>query len=174
MIATRKSLWHRLARRIAAPLETDETALCLLAAIIRAATKPQPAISGGRRRTESRHREIVDATKIVLASDPAQEWTLSALAKHLSTSPFHLARMFRRYAGMPLHRYHLLARMAAALDAVLDSSCDLATIGVALGFSHHSHFTAAFRRSFGVTPSELRRTASFPRVAGMRKILTAI
>ena|SRR5438552_1129616 len=174
MIATRKSLWHRLARRIAAPLETDETALCLLAAIIRAATKPQPAISGGRRRTESRHREIVDTTKIVLASEPAQDWPLSALAKRLSTSPFHLARMFRRYAGMPLHRYHLLARMAAALDAVLDSSCDLATIGVALGFSHHSHFTAAFRRSFGVTPSELRRTASFPRVAGMRKILTAI
>src|SRR5258708_7762968 len=114
MIATRKSLWHRLARRIAAPLETDETALHLLAATICAATTPQPAISGGRRRTESRHREIVDATKIVLASDPAQDWTLSALAKRLSTSPFHLARMFRRYAGMPLHRYHLLARMAAA------------------------------------------------------------
>jgi AraC family transcriptional regulator len=174
MIATRKSLWHRLARRIAAPLETDETALQLLAATIRAATTTRPSISGGRRRTESRHREIVDATKIVLASDPAQEWTLSALAKRLSTSPFHLARMFRRYAGIPLHRYHLLARMAAALDEVLDSSRDLATIGVGLGFSNHSHFTAAFRRSFGVTPSELRRTATFPKAAEMRKILTAI
>jgi len=142
-------------------------------ATLRAAAASRPAIPGERRRTESRHREIVDATKIVLVSDPAQDWTLSALAKRLATSPFHLARMFRRYAGMPLHRYHLLARMAAALDAVLDSSRDLATIGVGLGFSSHSHFTAAFRRSFGVTPSELRRTASFPRVAEMRKILTA-
>ena len=75
---------------------------------------------------------------------------------------------------MPLHRYHLLARMAAALDEVLDSSRDLATIGVELGFSSHSHFTAAFRRSFDITPSELRRTASDRNAAEMRKILTAI
>src|SRR5207302_4469574 len=167
MIATRKSLWHRLARQIAAPMETDETALRLLAATLRAAAASRPAIPGERRRTESRHREIVDATKIVLVSDPAQDWTLSALAKRLATSPFHLARMFRRYAGMPLHRYHLLARMAAALDAVIDSSRDLASIGVGLGFSSHSHFTAAFRRSFCVTPSELRWTASVRNAAEM-------
>jgi len=173
MMATRKSLWHRLARRIAAPLEADETALQLLAATLRAAST-RPATSGGRHSTESRHRDIVDATKLVLASDPAQEWTLNALAKRVHTSPFHLARMFRRYAGMPLHRYHLLARMAAALDEVLDSSRDLATIGVELGFSSHSHFTAAFRRSFCVTPSELRWTASVRNAAEMRKILTAI
>jgi AraC family transcriptional regulator len=174
MIAARKSLWHRLARRMAPPLEADETAMHLLGATVRDATAQRPAISSGRRRTQSRHRDIVDATKIVLASEPAQDWSLSALAKRVYTSPYHLARMFRRHAGMPLHRYHLLTRMAAALDEVLDSSCDIATVGVGLGFSSHSHFTAVFRRSFGVTPSELRRTASVRNAAEMRKILTAI
>jgi AraC family transcriptional regulator len=174
MIAARKSLWHRLARRMAAPLEADEAALRLLGATVREATTQSPPISGGRHRTESRHRDIVDATKIVLASEPAQDWALSALAKRVYTSPYHLARMFRRYAGMPLHRYHLLTRMAMALDEVLDSSRDIATVGVGLGFSSHSHFTAAFRRSFGVTPSDLRRTASVRNASEMRKILTAI
>ena len=46
MIATRKSLWHRLARQIAAPMETDETALRLLAATLRAAAASRPAIPG--------------------------------------------------------------------------------------------------------------------------------
>ena len=81
--------------------------------------------------------------------------------------------MFRRHAGMPLHRYHLVTRMAMSLDEVLDSSCDIATVGIGLGFSSHSHFTAVFRRSFGVTPSELRRTASVRSAVEMRKILTA-
>ena len=61
--------------------------------------------------------------------------------------------------------------MAAALGEVLDSRRDLTTIGIALGFSSHSHFTACFRRSFGVTPWELRRHARGPEV---RKILTAL
>jgi AraC-like DNA-binding protein len=174
LIAVRKSLWHRLTRRIAGPLEADETALQLLAATIRAATASRSAISGRRRRTQSRHQEIVEATKIVLASRPEEDWTLSALAQRAYTSPFHLARLFRRYGGMPLHRYHLLTRLAAALDDVLDSSRDLATVGIGLGFSSHSHFTAAFRQSFGVTPSLLRRTASLRNAAEMRKILTAI
>jgi len=174
MIAARKSLWHRLARRMAPPLEADETALRLLGAAVRAATTQWLPTPGGRRRTESRHRDIVDATKIALASEPAQDWTLGALAKRAYTSPYHLARLFRRHAGMPLHRYHLLARMAMALDEVLDSSRDIATIGVGLGFSSHSHFTAVFRHAFGVTPSELRRTASVRNASEMRKILTAI
>jgi AraC-like DNA-binding protein len=86
------------------------------------------------------------------------------------SSPWHLARTFRELTGMPLHRYQLRARMTAALDEVLDSRRDLTTIGIALGFSSHSHFTACFRASFGVTPSALRRGASAQQI---RKILTA-
>jgi len=71
---------------------------------------------------------------------------------------------------VPLHRYQLRARMAAALDEVLDSRRDLTTIGIALGFSSHSHFTACFRASFGATPSAMRRGT---RTQQMRKILTA-
>ena len=60
---------------------------------------------------------------------------------------------------MPLHRYHLRARMAAALDEVLDSSRDLTTVGIALGFSSHSHFSAAFKQAYGQTPLEFQRSA---------------
>jgi len=63
--------------------------------------------------------------------------------------------------------------MAAALDQVVDTSRDLAAIGVDLGFSSHSHFTAAFRTCFGVTPSTLRRSANQRQADELRTILTA-
>jgi transcriptional regulator GlxA family with amidase domain len=172
-IVARKSLRHRLARRLANRLEADETALQLLAATTRGARIDRPAAPHEREQTRSRHAEIVEHTKITLVSEPAQDWTLSALAKRVYSSPFHLARLFRRYAGAPLHRYQMMARLTAALDDVLDTSRDLAAVSVDFGFSSHSHFTAAFRNVFGTTPSLLRRSANQRDASEMRKILTA-
>jgi AraC-like DNA-binding protein len=35
---------------------------------------------------------------------------------------------------------------------------DLTDLALRLGFSSHSHFTAAFRKSFGCTPSHFRQS----------------
>jgi AraC family transcriptional regulator len=115
---------------------------------------------------------MVEATKIALAARPGEDWSLSVLAKRVASSPFGLSRLFREIAGMPVHRYHLLARLSAALDEVLASSREITEIGIGLGFSSHSHFTAAFRRAFGVTPSALRR--GVPPAARLGKISTAL
>ena len=53
-------------------------------------------------------------------------------------------------------------RLRAALERIADGE-DVATLALALGFSSHSHFTSAFRRAFGVAPSQVRSS----------KILTA-
>lgn len=146
-------LCHRLPA--ASALEIEEQALELLAGAAAAA----PALPAA-----ARQRDMVEATQIALASQPEAAWSLRELARRVHSSPFHLARSFRRLAGMPLHRYHLRARLACALRYVLDSRLELTDIGLRLGFSSHSHFTAAFRHTFGATPSALRKE---------RKILTA-
>ncbi|HSD42875.1 MAG TPA: AraC family transcriptional regulator [Burkholderiales bacterium] len=169
-IGERRMLAHRLDAGLATHLESEETALGLLARTLSAlgtprTTSPRP----GRRR--ARHEEMVEATKIALAARPGEDWRLSALAGRVASSPFRLARLFREIAGMPVHRYLVLARLSAALDEVLGSSRGITDIGVGLGFSSHSHFTAAFCRAFGVTPSGLRRGA--PLTAQPGKISTA-
>jgi AraC-like DNA-binding protein len=148
---------RRLVGRLAdaPPLEIDERALALLAGASDAPPS-EPA--------SPRQRDMVEATRIALASQPEEPWSLTTLARRVHASPFYLARSFRRLTGMPLHRYHLRARLAAALDQVRDTSLDLTSIGVQLGFSSHSHFTAAFHRAFGATPSAVRKEG---------KILTA-
>jgi AraC family transcriptional regulator len=167
LIAGRRVLWHRLKRGIATALEVEEAALALLAGV----SQSVPSIERSVHRR--RHQEMVEATRITLASEPSRDWTLSALAKRVHSSPFRFAHIFRRLAGMPVHRYHLRARMAAALDEVLDTSRDLTTIGIDLGFSSHSHFTATFRRTFGVAPSMLRRHANTRQAIRSSNILTA-
>jgi AraC-like DNA-binding protein len=158
LIAARRLLWFRAERRLASALETEESALELLARVMRTAA-PRPRQCSRR----GRSMEMIEATRLTLAAQPGEPWSLAALAQRVHSSPWHLARTFRELAGAPLHRYQLRARMAAALDEVLDSRRDLTTIGIALGFSSHSHFTACFRASFGVTPSALRRGARAPR-----------
>jgi AraC-like DNA-binding protein len=150
LIAARELLRHRLERGLATPLEAEDSALALLLKISKA-EPPAPARS-------SRQAEMVEATKITLAAQPGESWTLGELAQRVYSSPFHLARTFRALAGMPLHRYQLRARMAAALREVLDTSRDLSAVAFDLGFASHSHFTASFRRTFGVAPSALRKS----------------
>jgi AraC family transcriptional regulator len=159
LIAARQLLRHRLGRRLASPLEAEETALGLFLGVRRAHSPSACA----PRRARLRHAEMVETTKVTLAARPGDRWTLGELAQRVYSSPWHLARVFRELAGLPLHRYHLRARLAAALREVLDTSRDLTAIGLDLGFASHSHFTASFRRTFGVTPSALRKS----------KILTA-
>jgi AraC family transcriptional regulator len=165
LIAQSRMLLHRLQRRIASNLEAEERALELFARTVRAPMHRPP-----QARLRSRGAEMVEATQVTLAAHPGEAWSLAALARRVHSSPWHLARSFRELAGVPMHRYQLRARLAAALEEVLDSRRDLTTIGIALGFSSHSHFTACFRASFGTTPSALRRDA---RAQQIRKILTA-
>ncbi len=57
-----------------------------------------------------------------------------------------------------MYRYQLRLRLARALDLLRDYE-DLAALGMDLGFSSHSHFTAAFQKMYGRTPSEFRQIA---------------
>lgn len=172
LVVRRRLLGHRLVRRVASPLEVEETVAELVHETARVPA-PSVAASPMRRRDASHRTDIARATQATLAATPSTRWTLAALAKRVRCSPFHLAHVFRRVVGMPIHQYHLRARLTAALDDVLDSERGLSEIAIDLGFTHHSHFSHAFRRAFGVTPSALRRHATASEISGLRKFLTA-
>jgi AraC-like DNA-binding protein len=57
-----------------------------------------------------------------------------------------------------LYRYQSRLRLARALD-LLAQYDDLTALALDLGFSSHSHFSAAFRQTYGRTPSEFRESA---------------
>jgi AraC family transcriptional regulator len=144
-------LRHSLRQQIAEPLEAESLALTLMRRAVGPRTTRAPGSTVGRQR-------LVDRIKLVLASDPARRWTLVEIAAHVRGSPVYLTQVFQQVEGVPLYRYQLRLRLARALD-LLPHADDLTALGLDLGFSSHSHFTAAFREMYGRSPSEFRRTA---------------
>jgi AraC-like DNA-binding protein len=66
--------------------------------------------------------------------------------------------MFQQVEGLPLYRYQMRLRLARALD-LLGDYFDLTGLALDLGFSSHSHFSAAFKQAYGQTPLEFQRSA---------------
>jgi AraC-like DNA-binding protein len=108
------------------------------------------------RATRQAHRDLVDATRVVLARRFHDKLSLGDIARAVFSSPFHLARIFRRETGVSLHRQLTRLRLRHALEHLADGKPDLTMLALDLGFSSHAHFSHAFRREFGSTPSQLR------------------
>jgi AraC family transcriptional regulator len=72
-------------------------------------------------------------------------------------STVYLTQVFQQVEGLPLYRYQLRLRLARALH-LLGRYEDLSALSLELGFSSHSHFTAAFRQLYGWTPAAFRHS----------------
>jgi AraC family transcriptional regulator len=113
-----------------------------------------------RDRDEALHpdtRRLVDRAKAFLGCYWDRAVRLADIASAIGTSAAYLTNSFRRAEGVPLHGYLVQLRLAQALIEIPHSN-DLTELALRMGFSSHSHFTAAFRKSFGCTPSAFRQS----------------
>jgi AraC-like DNA-binding protein len=136
------------------PLWVEETALSLLDRAVGRAL----AVRGATASRDLVHRDLAEATKAFLAVRYAEALPLREVADAVGASPFHLARVFRRHTGQSVHGFRTQLRLRAALDRMAGGGV-LIHIALEVGFSSHSHFTAAFRAVFGALPSAVRDRA---------------
>ena len=167
---------ERLRRAALAPdrpsLALDEAAVELLAAVLRSTylgrgLAPPPA----RTSTRTLHGELARKTSLFLATAFGDDASLADVSRAVHASPFHLARVFRREAGVTIHQYRHRLRLRAALARLADGETDLSDLALELGFSSHSHLTDAFRLAFGVSPAECRRSLTVRRFGQLSKNL---
>jgi len=150
-----------LTQRPVDPLVVEETSASLLRDCVAGAYAQRGTMRFPfREPTRHAHRDLVDATRVVLARKFRDKLSLAELARAVFSSPFHLARIFRRETGTSLHQQLRRLRLRAALEKLTNGRPDLTMLALDLGFSSHAHFTEAFRREFTCTPSEFRRQLS--------------
>ncbi|MFH8657202.1 AraC family transcriptional regulator [Streptomyces afghaniensis] len=82
------------------------------------------------------------------------------LARIMTTSEYHLRRMFSALAGMPLSEYIRRRRLTVAGAEVLAGRETLLEIAVRYGYGSGEAFARAFRAMHGVGPGEARRTGA--------------
>jgi AraC family transcriptional regulator len=144
-------LRHSLENGTIDPLEAEGLALTLVFRSLGPRTSHESGATRSRRR-------LADRVKVLLAGDLSRRWSLAAIATEIRGSPVYLTQVFQQTEGMPLYRYHLRLRLARALDLITQYD-DLSTLAADLGFSSHSHFTAAFRQAYGRSPTAFRQSA---------------
>jgi AraC family transcriptional regulator len=130
---------------------------------------PQPRSS-----TRLVHRRLAQQAKAVLSQRYQEHLSIDLLARELFVSPYHLCRVFRRETGQTIHAYLEQIRLRVALEYLVPGNGDLTRLALAAGFSSHSHFTQAVRKTFGFPPTRLVEALYNPQVKlKLSKILTA-
>ena len=147
-LRTRFLHWVRTAQP--EPLQAEETVLALLRAALQQSER-------GDVRCGTTSSRLLRRTKEVLHARLSERVRLGDVARAVSASPAYLTDLFRRVEGTSLHQYLTQLRLAHAL-VELPHTDDLTTLALDLGFSSHSHFSYAFRRGFGCTPSQYRES----------------
>lgn len=133
-----------------------------------------PFSAGGpmlKRRASPAALDLVERTREPIVANPGAHHSLELLALHVGCSPFHLARVFRRTTGRTIHDYLVQLRLRLCYFRLQDRGTDLLALALEHGFSSHSHFTAAFRKAFGMTPSGVRQAAGSVDEEAIRRLL---
>ncbi|MDG2519939.1 AraC family transcriptional regulator [Caulobacter segnis] len=130
-----------------AALEVDELAIQVLQAVF-----------GGGQVGRGQASRVVERAKQVIHERGCGRLSLADIARAVGVSPVYLTQEFTRSEGMPLYRYQLQLRLSRALVELPDCE-DITGLALDLGFSSHSHFGEAFRRTFGLTPAAFRASS---------------
>ena len=143
----RVQMLAQLLRRADDPLAAEELGVAIVA----------ESVSDERRVTKIDPRSVRRA-KAALHDCVDGRSGLTDIASELGVSPIHLTQSFKRSEGISLYRYQTQLRLGRALTRLPEQE-DITDLAFELGFSSHSHFTAAFRAEFGMTPSRYRAEA---------------
>jgi AraC family transcriptional regulator len=87
----------------------------------------------------------------------SEQIPLATLARMSRLSTFHFCRAFKQSFGVPPHRYHTNRRIEQAKLMLAERRHSVTEVGLSVGFSETSSFTAVFRKVTGQTPSHYHR-----------------
>jgi AraC-like DNA-binding protein len=124
------------------------------------------ASAAPKARTRSPRRALspreADTLLAVVQSRLTAGLTVAEAARACGLNQATLGRAFRQSIGLPLNQWLILRRLDVAMDLMLDSDKPLAKIAAESGFADQPHFTHAFSRRMGTSPSAWRRTHHGP------------
>jgi AraC family transcriptional regulator len=83
--------------------------------------------------------------------------SITRLAALCDSHPARLTRAFRRELGVGPAEYQRGLRLKHALRLVDETDAPMSEVALACGFCDQSHFSRAFKATYGATPASLRR-----------------
>ncbi|PRE75820.1 AraC family transcriptional regulator [Burkholderia multivorans] len=133
-----------------------------------AALRRMAYLESTRQAREYTHARSMHAAVEYIRDNFREPLTLVALAEAVGYPGdlYAFIRSFKKAHGVTPHQYIIETRLQAARDLIERGRSDVTEAALACGFSTTSHFSATFRKRWGISPSELKpRSASVRRAA---------
>jgi AraC-like DNA-binding protein len=97
--------------------------------------------------------QIVKA-KNYLISNWQNPPSIKALSQYMGMCPTKAKMLFKQVYGYPPHQYFKKKKLEAAYQMIRETDCDMSEIGQKLGYKNLSHFSADFKKYYGVLPKK--------------------
>jgi len=94
-----------------------------------------------------------------IVSDELHYSSLEELAEEHGISVSSLQKSFKQVYGMPVYQYLKAYRLERAATALHNSDRSVTKIALDAGYTNPAKFSEAFRRQFGLPPSDYRRNS---------------
>ena len=115
-------------------------------------------------RTSKRHggkqRELLDHIKQVMDDNESFTLNLNMLAEDVHYSADYLSRTFKSQYGVSIKDYMNQKRIAYACELLKNTDYKITEVSERLHFADEKHFSKAFKKSMGQSPSQYRHKLS--------------
>jgi AraC-like DNA-binding protein len=109
-----------------------------------------------------RAEHLAERARAVIDRIATESVTVLELAERMGVKPAHLQGAFRdRYGKTPM-QYLRAVRLQQAQALLLTTKIPVSEVAVMVGFREITYFDRSFKRQYGVTPLEYRRTRALP------------
>ncbi|MBP3334028.1 MAG: helix-turn-helix transcriptional regulator [Clostridia bacterium] len=106
--------------------------------------------------TEEQSGSVVNNILLYISEHYKEKIDIYKLSAQFYLSQNQIIRIVRTRTGYTPHEYLSRFRLAKACELLQCTETPVAEIGNAVGYDNSSHFSASFRRLYGITPTEYR------------------
>ena len=119
--------------------------------------KPHPApLTNAGPPSEPRTVQVIE--RLQAAGKDSGRIREATLAREFGIDPAHLGRLMRRATGLGFREWSLGIRMRLAVRALAETDVPVKCVAQESGFTSTAQFDRGFRRLFGMTPGDFRRS----------------
>lgn len=90
------------------------------------------------------------------------ELSLQMAADHIKWSVPYVSQVFKQSVGISFSQYLIQLRMEKAKQLLADPDCKTADIPEHIGYTDYPHFTKTFKKMYGISPREYRKSMHLP------------
>lgn len=108
--------------------------------------------------TRQEHIKRINMVIDYISGHLDEKLDLNKLSHISAISPYHFHRIMRAYLGEPIGSYIIRCRIEASSILLKYSSHQIDEIAYKIGYDSLASFTKAFKKNFGVSPTEFRDT----------------